>query len=500
MSSEITATMLYDLVHCPHRVNRNLCEGSVGRDPTSPFIQLLWERGTLYEREVIASLKQSFTDLSGFQTKEKEQQTVDAIARGDPLIYGGRIRHADLLGEPDLLRSEGGGYVAGDIKSGAGEEGGDDDSRPKKHYAVQLGLYTDILEQLGVSAGRRAFVWDIHGDEVLYDFSAPRSPRDARTLWDDYLGTVAQARAIIDKQVSTLPAYGAACKQCWWYSTCLKHLEAKNDLTLIPELGRSKRDVLAKSVPTIGAFAVADPKSFVEGKKTKFPGIGIETLLKLQKRAQLLSSADPKPYLKAAVLFPSSELELFFDIEVDPLRDLCYLHGFVERHKQDNKTERYRSFFIDQPDQTGERKAFAESWAYLNKSKGATVYFYSKYERTIYRKLQEKYSDVCSREEIDSFFEQPTSIDLYFDAVLKATEWPTRDFSLKTLAVYLGFDWRDSHPSGAASIEWFDRWVKARDESLKARILEYNEDDCRATRVLLDGIGALTQSDHSNVA
>jgi hypothetical protein len=61
-------------------------------------------------------------------------------------------------GNPDLLRKELGGYIAGDIKSGAGEEAPDDDgnAKPKKHYAVQLALYSDILEQLGRSAGRRA--------------------------------------------------------------------------------------------------------------------------------------------------------------------------------------------------------------------------------------------------------------------------------------------------------------------------------------------------------
>lgn len=31
----------------------------------------------------------------------------------------------------------------------------------------------------------------------------------------------------------------------------------------------------------------------------------------------------------------------------------------------------------------------------------------------------------------------------------KATEWPTRDYSIKTLARHLGFAWRDAHPSGA---------------------------------------------------
>ena len=59
--------------------------------------------------------------------------------------------------------------------------------------------------------------------------------------------------------------------------------------------------------------------------------------------------------------------------------------------------------------------------------------------------------------------------------VLRATEWPTRDYSIKTLAQYLGFNWRDTHPSGAASIEWFDKWVESGNPHVKRRILDYNE-------------------------
>lgn len=67
------------------------------------------------------------------------------------------------------------------------------------------------------------------------------------------------------------------------------------------------------------------------------------------------------------------------------------------------------------------------------------------------------------------------TVDLYYDVVVKATEWPTRDHSLKTLAKHLGFAWRDTHPSGAASIEWFDRWVTTGDPTVRQRILDYNE-------------------------
>ena len=84
-----------------------------------------------------------------------------------------------------------------------------------------------------------------------------------------------------------------------------------------------------------------------------------------------------------------------------------------------------------------------------------------------------------------------TASDLYTDVVMPATEWPTNDQSIKTLAKHLGFKWRDQNPSGAASIEWYGRWIETKDPAIKRRLLEYNEDDCRATRVLLDGIRSM---------
>jgi predicted RecB family nuclease len=49
-------------------------------------------------------------------------------------------------------------------------------------------------------------------------------------------------------------------------------------------------------------------------------------------------------------------------------------------------------------------------------------------------------------------FEPPRAVDLYGDVVLKATEWPTRDHSIKTLAKYLGFTWRAVARRGSCSM------------------------------------------------
>jgi predicted RecB family nuclease len=494
----ITASMLYDLVSCSHRVTMDVFGNPADRDDVSPFVQLLWDRGHAHEQAVMANLGAPVLDLSGCGDDEKQKLTLDAMERGEPLIYGGRISADGLLGTPDLLRKEFGGYIAGDIKSGAGEEGAGDDEegKPKKSYAVQLALYTDVLQRLGKSAGRRAFVWDVQRAEVSYDFEVLHGKRNPHTLWADYQECLTQARAIVSHAIETLPAYGAVCKNCVWYSACLQTLEASNDLTLIFDLGRAKRDVMRDYVPTLRDLAEINPGGFItdKGKKTVFAGIGPDMLRKFQARAALSVQNDGKPYLRATVALPARDRELFFDIEVDPMRDICYLHGFVERNNGENDGEQFIAFFAETPSKAAEEKCFAAAWSYIRTRLPCAIYYYSKYERTWYRNLQKRYPNICSADEVEALFASPFTVDLYYDVVLEATEWPTRDFSIKTLAKHLGFNWRDTHPSGAASIEWFDRWVQTGDATIRQRILDYNEDDCRATRVLLDGIRQMATS------
>ena len=482
----ITAAMLYDLMKCPHRPYVDLFTNRAKRDETSPFLKLLWERGTAHELKVMAGVQQPIRDLSSYSGDEKERKTIEAIQNEVPLIYSGRVTADDLLGEPDLLRREGDGYRAGDIKSGSGEEG--DDGKPKKHYGVQLALYTDILERLRLSSSRRPFVWDIHGNEVTYDLDEPQGTRNPWTMWKVYRDALVRVRQIVAQEYQTTPAYCGDCKDCHWYTVCLSNLESSDDLTLLPEVGRAKRDAMVDRIATVSELAAAEIEGFISGKKTEFLGIGAGTLRKFHRRAKLIKTEDASPYLTAPVSFPSSEIELFFDIEVDSTRDFCYLHGFVERSGGDSATERYIAFFADAVNAEEEERAFSEAWRYITERKPCTVYYYSSYERTAWRKLQIKYPSVCTPDDIKGLFHSSDSVDLYSDIVKKATEWPTRDYSLKTLATYLGFKWRDSHPSGANSIEWFDRWTKTEDETIKERILDYNHDDCVATRVLLDGI------------
>jgi len=493
MPDKLSANMLYNYVKCPHRLTLDLFGDYSKQDPISVFVKLLWEKGTDFEKQVIKGLEIPFLDLNFYSGIEKEKRTKEAINNGVELIYSGRISAGNLIGEPDLLRRESNGYISGDIKSGSGLEGENDSSegKPKPHYTVQLALYTDILERLSLSASRNPFIWDIHGREIEYDLNSPQSTRNLESWWTKYQNCLEAATKIANHDLKTLPAYSGICKLCQWRTYCLKCLRKANDLTLIPELGRSKRDVMINHLGSVAKLAQANLNQFQKGEKTIFPGVGKDTLEKFQKRAILLSKRGSKPYLKAQVTLPKAPTELFFDIETDPMRDICYLHGFLERRNREANTERYVSFFSDQPNEKEEKQAFSAAWEFIQKSMPCIIYYYSPYEKTQWKKLQEKYPEVMSEEDIERMFDSDYAIDLYHDVVKKKTEWPTNDYSIKTLASYLGFHWRDESPSGAESIEWYHRWVETGDVNIKKRILKYNEDDCIATRVLLDGICSL---------
>jgi predicted RecB family nuclease len=340
--------------------------------------------------------------------------------------------------------------------------------------------------------GHTPFVWDIHGKEVRYELDSPIGARDTTSLWRIYESCLSHVAAIVQREKNTTPALCSMCRLCHWRSFCLAQLKAMDDLSLIPELGRSRRDALLPYAKTVEDLARCDLNRLIQGKKTVIPGVGARGLQTFQRRAQLLKQPGAVPYVKDVIRLPDTETELFFDVETDPMRDICYLHGFVQRRHSAPQAEKYTPFFSNQPTAEDEHAAFKAAWHFIQESRPCVIFYYSPYERTTWRKLQKRYPDVMTEAELETMFGPDAAVDLYLDVVKARTEWPVNHYSIKTLATYLGFRWRDREPSGAASIEWYHRWVESGDAAIRQRILVYNEDDCVAMRVLLDAVQKLS--------
>lgn len=497
---QITASNLYDYLRCQHRVWRDIYGPKEEKiQETNPFVELMWKRGIQHEKDVVSQLG-DLSDLRGGSIEERFNKTIEAMKNGVPLIYQGVLQDDALFGTPDLLEKlSNRSYMPIDIKSGSGFEGGEQDfgeeGKPKKHYAVQLCLYNELLKKLGFATHNKGKIIDINKETVEYNLIAPMGVRNKTTWWEFYEQVKEGARALMENRGKNNPANSSICKLCPWYASCKKWCKDNDDLTNIFYLGRSARDTINFDL------LVKDVKGLLEinleevlQKKRENPkylrGIGEKSLVTAIKRAEILRNTR-EPVINAPITFPKVTHELFFDVENDPTQEFVYLHGIYERSAG---KEEYINFTATEVSNQAEEEIWRKFWQYIASlpENDFAVYFYSQHEKTIYKRLHTRYPDVIELEKLEEFFAHKNVIDLY-KAVLKSTDWPLSSYSLKELAAYLGFEWRDETPSGALSIQWFNEFISTKDQNLLDRILKYNEDDCRATMILKDALEKLSE-------
>jgi len=242
----ITASKIYNYIQCPHRVWRDIY-GPQGekQDEENAFLQLIWERGISHEKGIIECIGE-YKDISSGTFEERIAETKIAMDEEADLIYQGVVKFDDMVGIPDLLKREGKEYIPIDIKSGRGYGDFSEkrEEKLKKHYAVQLCLYADILKKLGYATVNKGIIIDGHGDYVDYDLDLVLGKRDARTYWQYYEELKSEVRELISNGVQNVPALGSVCKMCIWHTSCKTWCYMHDDLTKLFYLGRNKRDAL----------------------------------------------------------------------------------------------------------------------------------------------------------------------------------------------------------------------------------------------------------------
>lgn len=499
----ITASKLYDYLQCPHKVWRDDYGPQEEKiQEANAFVQLLWEKGVNHEEKIVSTLGE-YLDLREGTLDERFNKTIVALENKTPLIYQCVIKCDNMLGIPDLLKLlPDGTYMPIDIKSGAAYEGADeetdDEGKPKKHYAVQLCLYNDILTKLGFANHNSGKIIDINCSEVEYELKSPKGARGTETWWDVYEKIKTETGLLLENKYQNKPASSSICKLCPWYNSCKKWCEDTNDLSKVFFLGRSIRDKISEDlfIDDLAEFINIDIDKVMEQKDSEKKGgndtflyrVGKDSLATAKRRATILTKTK-KPIIYDPIIFPKVSYELYFDIESDPTQDFVYLHGTYERH---GDHERFIDFTATEITAEAEKNTWAKFWKYIDSlpTDDFAVYYYSAYEKTAYKHLQKKYPDIVTAEKVEDFFSNPNVIDLY-KIILSKTDWPVGSYSVKAIAVYLGFKWRDESPSGALSIQWFNDFIKSKDEKILKRILEYNEDDCIATMWVKDGIERL---------
>ena len=108
------------------------------------------------------------------------------------------------------------------------------------------------------------------------------------------------------------------------------------------------------------------------------------------------------------------------------------------------------------------------------------VYHYANYEKVHLKSLAEEYGGSTS---LDSF--QAKLVDLQ-KVIEKAIIFPLYFYSIKDIAKssFLNFSWRHEKAGGAQSMFWYEQWLETGNKEILDDIINYNEDDVRATESL----------------
>jgi uncharacterized protein len=492
-----TATDLANYVRCAHRVFLDVNGDEAEKLPPSRFLEMLWEGGRAHEAEIIAGI--GGLEVPAGSLAGRVEATIHLMEDGAPAIYHGVLQADDLVGEPDLLLrkdryvSQFGAYayVPVDVKNG-NAWADSAQTKPKVPYAVQLSAYADLLMTAQGMYPPEGAIIDRDGTEQVYDLEAFRP---------EYERIREEHTAVLAGTLPTRPGWKNACQSCAWQKHCWKELRASDDLTTVDGLGESYRERLWQiGIRTASELAAADPASIVGVK-----GIGTARAKTWTLKARVQKSG--RPLLLAQWSPPPVEFEVSYDIEDDTFDPFVYLHGFLVRNmsapKFGDPAFTDRDFGTFEPvcatadDAEGAVwRSFLAKVAEFERRGNYAVYVFSHHERTTLRRLAKQYG---GSSELDAFLRRFVDLERI---AKRAVVFPTDSSTLKALARFVGFEWRDDDPGGSQSIAWWTDYLAdpVANAPLRDRVLAYNEDDVRATFVLRDWLSRFSGTGGRRVA
>lgn len=478
--------------------------------------------------------------LADLPSAEQEAACLDALHSGADAVLGGLLPRDwthHRSGRPDLLIRGVGGYHPVVVKyhrvidrRGDGAtltfsrlaapavreslEGFRYRWNWRVNNVLQLAHYWRMLEVLGLAAsepwagvvgtddvvgGRPVIAW-IRLDEAAVPPNPrmPSDPDDAQPVtglarydhefgFRERLAIAAAAQGPGDPPVIR-PIVNRECGYCQWWDAC-RPLLHDDDLSL--RISKSPLDVHEIAVlrelgiETVTALAEAELDELLPAYLPRVTHrVGAEERLRLAWRRSVLMARgiDFDRVTTGPIELPSAPLEIDIDVETS-VGDRVYLWGFLVHDAEQPRYVHFSSF--TELDDAGEWALARQAMTWLRglvKAQPAVVFHYSDYEVLRLDRLAAASGDETLQWAAD--YAHRHFCDLF--AAIREHFFGTQGLGLKVVASKAaGFSWRDESPGGLNSQAWFAEAVHGADDAVRARaqrrVLEYNEDDVRAT-------------------
>ena len=466
--------MLFHYHRCRRRVYLDSYGDPTLKDPPSDYFVKLREDSAQHRQTILAQ----FQPLSRPTYPKRDweagaQATQRMMAEGVETIYRGVLiaqgpGNTLYRSEPDVLVKCPGKswlgdwyYVPYNVKLG---------KKPKPEYQLVAAFNAYILAE--VQGAWPETTW-LFLKEKQYAVSLERYVPKLQAALDDCLDPA--GGVLTTSQAPEVFISRSRCDMCPWLGHCYQEASDQNHLSLLPGVTKKRYPVLVEmGITTVEALANAQPLSLAHSLDVEQP---ITEKMVFQAQANWTGNAIARLHTGLFPLtpdhVPTTDIELYFDIEAAPDKDLIYLHGVLVVDNQTN-AETFHALVAEVPEH--EEAAWFEFLALMDRYPNAPVYHFCPYEAQTVRRLGERYGTggMDVEDLLDRF------IDIH-KRVVDAVALPVESYALKHLARWMGFDWRDEDANGAQSICWYDDWLRTGDRTYLDTILRYNEDDCQAT-------------------
>ncbi len=253
-----------------------------------------------------------------------------------------------------------------------------------------------------------------------------------------------------------------------WRLYANKILREQEDLTLLPEIDPGLREKIKED---LGVSSLKELKKLTlkKLKKTLGDQIGFDIF------HSTLAHFAQKPILPEGLSFrvPRAERHLYFDFELSDEMQMnapahVYLIGLW-----DGEEEKFVAF--QGRGEQDEERVFKEFLEYVGAAENCRLYHWSDFEIRHMKKVAEKYPSLADG--INKVIH--SSVDL-MKVIKHHVFLPITSYSIKNVAPYLGFNWRQKDVGGFETIKLYLDYVERGNESAMQKIVTYNEDDCKA--------------------
>jgi len=279
------------------------------------------------------------------------------------------------------------------------------------------------------------------------------------------------------------------CTICSWRKECDAVAIKEGSLSEVSGIG-AKREVLLNKIGINNIEELAKIKHYKLQEKLEIFGTQHSDISK-----QIILQSQSQSTNRAIKLNPEIELNnlkkakglYIYDIESDPDIKHDFLHGFI-RLPKNIKNEISLEQTKYSPLLNLEKNTESFLWKRITKklsiNKDYPIIHYGETEPISLLKLGLRQG--ANPHEIEAL--KKRFIDIH---LLIRENWclPVRNYGLKSIAEWIGFEWKQSNADGARALLWWRQWKKSRKiNKMYSRnlnsIFEYNRDDCIATLMI----------------